>query len=143
MKKKSKKIIIISAITVILIILSPFIYSEYWLIKGEYTKAGDIVEIMKVNNDSKYEVLRTIKNAKGEDEQIVVSRDLSEFTKLVGATKSNGNRSSFQLYDGRKCHMTHYEKSWVFCGKFCDYNIFVFKGATVEELLEDDNRECI
>ncbi len=142
MKKKSKKKIIIAAITVILIVLSPFIYSEYWLIQGKYTKAGDIVEIIKVNNDSKYEVLRTIKNEKSENEQIVVARDLGEFTKLVRA-EYDGNRASFQLSDGRKCYMMHYEKSWLFCGKFWDYNIFVFTGANVEELLADDNRVCI
>ena len=144
MKKtsKTKKILIIAVTAVILIVLLPFIYSEYQLISGRYTKAGDFVEIIKVSNDSRYEVLRTVNNKNGEDEQVVVTRDLSEFTELIGA-EYNVNRAPFRLSDGGKCYMTHAGKNSLFCGKIYDYNIFVFSGTTIAELLADDKRECI
>ena len=139
---KAKKIIIIVIVVVVLIVLSPFIYSEYWLIRDRYTKPGDIVEIIRVNNDSKNEVLRTVKNENGEYEQVVVSRDMREFTEFIGA-KFDGNRAIFQLSDGRKSYMTHEYKSRLFFGKFYDYNIFVFSVNTFEEMLADNNRVSV
>ena len=140
-KSKAKKIIIIALIAVIAVIISPFIYTEYSLISNDYTKAGDISKIIKVNDDSEYEVLRTVRNQRGEDEQVVVAKDLSEFTSLVRA-EYDGNQAMFTLSDGRKCRMIHEGKSTAFCGRLYDYNIFVFKGITIGELLADDNRIC-
>ena len=144
MKSKSiaKKIIIIALIIAAAVIVSPFAYTEYCLISNDYTKAGDISKIIKVNDDSEYEVLRTVRNQQGEDEQVVVARDLSEFTSLVRA-EYDGNRAIFTLSNGRKCQMIHEGKNTAFCGKLYDYNIFVFRGITVGELLADDNRICV
>lgn len=143
MKKKTrvKKIIITALIIVITVFIIPFAYSEYHLISHDYTKAGDIIKIIKVNNDSDYEVLRTIRDKNGEDVQVVVAKDLSEFTALVRA-EYVGSSAVFKLSDGRLCHMTHQYKSAAFCGKVYNYNIFTFTGANISELLADDNRIC-
>ncbi len=141
-KSKAKKITIIALIIVLAGIISPFAYSEYHLISYDYTQAGDISKIIKVNNDSEYEVLRTVRNINGEDVQVVVAKDLSEFTVFVRA-KYDGNRAVFTLSDGRKCYMTHEYKSAVIFGKIYNYNIFTFQGCTIQELLADDNRTSI
>ena len=120
---------------------TPFFYSEIDLISSKYTKIGDISKIIAVNNDSDYEVLRTVKNKNGEDMQIVVAKDLGEFTALVNA-EYDGNHAVFTLSDGHKCYMKHEYKSTAFCGKLYNYNIFTFQGCTIQDLLADDNRSC-
>lgn len=141
MKNKSKaKIIIITVLIIVTtVIIAPFSYTEYRLIRNNYTKATDFVKIVKVNNDSEYEVLRTVKNQEGVNEQIVVAKDLSDFSSLIGA-EWMGNTAHFTLSDGRKCYVKHDRKSFLICGRMYDYNIFIFSGITIEELLADADR---
>ena len=138
---KLKSFFVTALILAFISFSTPAIYSEFFLSADDYTKAGDISKIIAVNNDSDYEVLRTVRNKKGEDIQVVVAKDLSEFTALVKASY-NGSMSTFKLSDGRICHMTHKCKYTAFFGKFYNYNIFTFQGCTIQELLADDNRSC-
>jgi hypothetical protein len=143
-RSKLRAAVITILMILVLVILSPFIYTEFSLIYCKHTRVQDIDEVISVNHGSDYEVLRTVTNNDRKEQIVIVKYDhifMDQLVKELGCNEYDryGSLGLYETAGGKKFDMIMVDRSSDAITRL-PYAVEKIGGITMAEIIADCNK---